>query len=97
MGGAVAAAYSAAEAGAAGLGYSLDWIFTFDAITEQQALRFNLTDASGNVLTAMYYLSWEENADGGMTLKADGSGDSNSVPYSNAIPALKDFLMALAS
>ena len=97
MGGAVAAAYSAAEAGAAGLGYSLDWIFTFDAITEQQALRFNLTGASGNVLTAMYYLSWEENADGGMTLKADGAGDSNSVPYSNAIPALKDFLMALAS
>ena len=97
MGGAVAAAYSAAEAGAAEIGYSLDWIFTFDAITEQQALRFNLTDASGNVLTAMYYLSWEENADGGMTLKADGSGDSNSVPYSNAIPALKDFLMALAS
>ena len=73
MGGAVAAAYSAAEAGAAGLGYSLDWIFTFDAITEQQALRFNLTGASGNVLTAMYYLSWEENADGGMTLKADGA------------------------
>lgn len=97
MGGAVAAAYSAAEAGAAELGYSLDWILTFDGITEQPALRLNLTDASDNLLTAMYYLAWEENADGGLVLKADGTGDSNSEPYSNAIPALKEFLMSLVA
>lgn len=96
MGGNIASAYAAAVEGAAGRNMTLDWLFTYDNITSTPALRFNLTNASGSVLTALFYIEWTAD-NGQISLVADGSGDSNSVPYANAIPALRDFLMSLVA
>ncbi len=95
MSGELAAAYDAVVKGAEALGMTVDCGVVFDALTSSFALQVNIhSSSSSNPMIALFYMELNP-SDGGISIVADGSGDDNSIPYSNAIPALKDFVQAV--
>lgn len=96
FGGKLATAMAAVEAEATALDVTLEsWMFSYDNVRSRMTLYFTL-DIDGTSAPGRFYVELNPTSDGGIEIVSDGTGNTEATQYAAAIPALRNFALALA-